>query len=419
MAANLLSLKLLFFIFLSSTYIYKSAFSEENYIVTIVNKIPITKVDIYNRAKLISISVDKSSEVKNIKNYYNQSLQTLINEKIIFSAGKKINKNLSSIVSNQANQMLLAEFENSKQKLDQFIKKYSIPKSTLLEKYKAQLIWGIVLRNKYKTQFAKIEKNIKQTIELNEYKKDEDLYDLAEIVINRNNNNKLLEKINLALKNGANFLEIAKQISISSSAKLNGKVGWRNYQDLPQFIKNKDIIINEGEIFTFAEKDKIKIIKVLAKRQKGKISKKEDQVLLVQLKFPINFQKKSIAYENIKNELNSILSNKSTCEVLKIFEKKNSKNIDLKVIKSRMADLSPKIENIIKKINLFEISAPIFLGNYGYTYVKCDKRSAKLDNINYDKLKEKKLNQYFLIYSEKLLKRLNNEASIILVEKIK
>jgi len=419
MTINLLSLKLLFLIFLSSTYIYKDAFSEENYIVTIVNKIPITKVDIFNRAKLISISVDKSSEVKNIKNYYNQSLQTLINEKIIFSAGKKINKNLSSIVSNQANQILLAEFQNSKQKLDQFIKTYSIPKPTLLEKYKAQLIWGIVLRNKYKTQFAKIEKNIKQTIELNEYKKDEDLYDLAEIVINKKNNNKLLEKINLALKNGANFLEIAKQISISSSAKLNGKVGWSNYQDLPQFIKNKDIIINEGEIFTFSEKDKIKIIKVLAKRQKGKISKKEDVVLLVQLKFPINFQKKSIAYENIKNELNSILSNKSTCEVLKIFEKKNSKNIDLKVIKSRMADLSPKIENIIKKINLFEISAPIFLGNYGYTYVKCDKRSAKLDNINYDKLKEKKLNQYFSIYSEKLLKRLNNEANIILVEKIK
>ena len=419
MAANLLSLKLLFFIFLSSTYIYKSAFSEENYIVTIVNKIPITKVDIYNRAKLISISIDKSSEEKNIENYYNQSLQALINEKIIFSAGKKINKNLSSIVSNQANQILLAEFQNSKQKLDQFIKKYSIPKSTLLEKHKAQLIWGIVLRNKYKTQFAKIEKNIKQAIELSEYKKEEDLYDLAEIVINKKNNNKLLEKINLALKNGANFLEIAKQISISSSAKLNGKVGWSNYQGLPQFIKNKDIIINEGEIFIFSEKDKIKIIKVLAKRQKGKISKKEDEVLLVQFKFPINFQKKSIAYENIKNELNSILSNKSTCDVLKIFEKKNSKNIDLKVIKSRMADLSPKIENIIKKINLFEISAPIFLGNYGYTYVKCDKRSAKLDNINYDKLKEKKLNQYFLIYSEKLLKRLNNEARILFVEKIK
>ena len=416
MSINFLNLKLLFLIILSSAYIFKNAFSEENYIVTIVNKIPITMVDIFNRAKLISIA--KNSEVKNLENYYSQSHQTLINEKVIFSAGEKINKNLSSIVSNQANQMLLAEFENSKQKLDQFIKIYSIPKSTLLEKYKAQLIWGIVLRKKYKKQFSKIEKNIEQTIESKEYNNKEDLYDLAEIVIN-NDNNKLLEKINFALKDGASFLEIAKQISISSSAKFNGKIGWNNYQGLPQFVKNKGTIINEGEIFSFAEKDKIKIIKVLAKRHKGRISKKEDIVLLLQIKFPINFQKKSTAYKNIKNELNDLLSNKSSCDVLKIFEKKNSKNLGLKVINSRIADLSPKIENMINSINLFEISKPIFLGNYGYTYVKCDKRVARLDKTNYKKIKEIKLNKYYSLYSEKLLKRLNNEANILFVEKIK
>ena len=418
MNKNFLNLKLFFLIILFSSYLFKNALSEENYIVTIVNKIPITKVDIFNRAKLISASINKNSKLKNVENYYNQSLQTLINEKIIFSAGQKINKNLSSIVSNQANQILLAEFENSKQKLDQFIKIYSIPKSTLLEKYKAQLIWGIVLRDKFKREFSKIEKHIEQTIESKEYKNNEDLYDLAEIIIN-NDNKRLLEKINFALNDGANFLEIAKQISISSSAKFNGKIGWNNYQNLPQFIKNKRTMINEGEIFTFAEKDKIKIIKVLAKRHKGKISKKEDIVLLIQIKFPINFQKKNIAYENIENELRNLLSNKSSCDVLKIFEKKNSKKLDLKVIKSRIADLSPKIENIIKSISLFEISKPIFIGNHGYTYVKCDKRVAKLDKINYKKLKERKLNQYFLIYSEKLLKRLNNEANVLFVEKMK
>ena len=418
-AINFLNLKFLFFIIFFSICTLKHAFSEENYIVTIVNKIPITKVDIFNRAKLISVSVDKNSEIKNIENYYNQSLQTLINEKIILSAGKKINKNLSSIVSNQANQILLAEFGNSKQKLNQFINKYSISKSILLEKHKAQLIWGIVLRNKYKEQFSKIEKNIEQIIDSNEYKKNEDLYDLAEIVIYKNNNNRLLEKINFALKDGANFLEIAKQISISSSAKFNGKIGWNSYQDLPQFIKNRGRLINEGETFTFTEKDKIKIIKVLAKRQKGKISKKEDIMLIVQIKFPINFQKKNIAYKKIKNDLNNLLSNKKTCEVLKIFEKKNSKNLDLKVIKSRIADLSPRIESIVRRTNFFETSKPIFIGNNGYIYVKCDKKEAKLDKINYKKFKEAKLNKYFLIYSEKLLKRLNNEANILRVEKIK
>ena len=114
MTIYFLNLKILFLIILSSAYIFKNAFSEENYIVTIVNKIPITMVDIFNRAKLISIA--KNSEVKNLENYYSQSHQTLINEKIIFSAGEKIYKNLSSIVSNQANQILFAEFENSMQK---------------------------------------------------------------------------------------------------------------------------------------------------------------------------------------------------------------------------------------------------------------------------------------------------------------
>ena len=94
MTINFLNLKLLFLIILSSAYMFKNAFGEENYIVTIVNKIPITKVDISNRAKLISLSINKNSEVKNLKNYYSQSHQTLINEKIIFSAGEKINKNL-------------------------------------------------------------------------------------------------------------------------------------------------------------------------------------------------------------------------------------------------------------------------------------------------------------------------------------
>ena len=97
----------------------------------------------------------------------------------------------------------------------------------------------------------------------------------------------------------------------------------------------------------------------------------------------------------------------------------NSENLDLKVIKSRIADLSPKIVSIIENINFFEISKPIFIGNNGYTYVKCDKKEAKSDRINYKKIKQTRLNKYFLIYSEKLIKRLKNDANILFIEKIK
>ena len=418
MNINFLNIKLFFIIIFLSTNLIKNVYSSENYVVTLVNKIPITKFDVVNRAKLIALSVDKNMPLKNLENYYNQSLKVLINEKIIFSAGNKINKNLNSLVSDKANELLLSEFENSRLKLSQFIKNNTIPKAALLEKYKAQLIWGVVLKNKYKDQFSKIEKNIEKSFELNSNKKTEDLYDLAEIVIDNKNDSQLLKNIKLALTNGVSFLEIAKQISISSSAKFNGKIGWKNFQNLPDFIKRQKNIINEGDIFTFFEKDQIKLINILAIRLNGKLSKKENNVLLVQVKFPINFQEPKVAYKKIKKKLDDFLLNKKKCDSLVFFEKKN-KEFNLKIMERRIADLNPKIQNLIKNINLLKISKPIFYGNNGYTYIKCDIKKAKLSKVDYKKLKTTAMNKYFLIYSEKLLKRLNNEANIIQIEKIR
>ena len=420
---NSFNFKFFFFIFFFIIFFFitlvKNVLSDENYIVTIVNKIPITKVDVVNRAKLISISIDKNISQDNLKNYYNQSLKTLINEKIIISAGNKINKNLSSIVSEKANQLLLAEFSNSKFKLNEFIKKIAVPKSVLLEKYKAQIIWGIVIKNTYKEQFSKIRKDIDKTLELNKKAQNEDLYDLAEIVIDKKDNSVLLKKINFALENGISFLDIAKQISISSSSKFNGKIGWKNFENLPDFVKRKKNVIKEGDIFTFVEKDKMKLIKVLVKRLNGKLSLSENETLLAQVKFPINFQKQNIIYEKTKKYLDSILLNKNNCEVLKNLKKENKYKLKLKIIKSRIADLNTKVQKIIKNINFFKSSMPIFYGNNGYTYIKCDSRKAELKKIDYKKLKNIAMNKYFLIYSEKLLKRLSNEANITLIENIK
>ncbi len=411
--------KFFFFIIFFCISVVKNVFGDENYIVTIVNKIPITKVDVVNRAKLISISIDKNISEDSLKNYYNQSLKTLIKEKIIISAGNKINKNLSSIVSEKANQLLLAEFSNSKLKLNEFIKKFAIPKSVLLEKYKTQLIWGIVIKNTFKEQFSKIRKNVDKKLELNKKAQNEDLYDLAEIVIVKKNNSELLKKINFALENGISFLDIAKQISISSSSKFKGKIGWKNFKNLPVFVKRKKNAIKEGDIYTYIEKDKMKLIKILVKRINGKLSLSENELLLAQVKFPINFQKQNIIYEKTKKYLDSILLNKNNCEVLKNLKKENKYKLKLKIIKSRIADLNPKVQKIINNINFFETSMPIFYGNNGYTYIKCDSRKAELNKIDYKKLKNIAMNKYFLIYSEKLLKRLNNEANITLIENIK
>ena len=151
--------------------IANNAFCSENFILTTVNKIPITKNDVVNRAKLLSFSIENKSNSERLKNYYNQSLNALINEKVILSAGLKINKNIVEMVSPKASQLLLNEFKNSKLTLNQFINQLSIPKSTLLEKYNSQLVWGIVLKNKFKKQLISLDKQIESSLKEEENNK--------------------------------------------------------------------------------------------------------------------------------------------------------------------------------------------------------------------------------------------------------
>ena len=388
-----------------------NAFGNENFVVTTVNKIPITKNDIVNRAKIISFSIKKNTDFKKLQNYYNQALNSLINEKIILSAGLKINNNIIKIVTPKANQILLNEFDNSKDKLDKFINYLSIPKAKLLEKYESQLVWGIVLKNKFKDQLLKLDNIVQNDIEDRKNRKTEDLYDLAEIVISKNNNQNLLNQIKSALKSGVNFLDLAKQVSISSSAKFKGKVGWKNYQNLPRYIKSKKINLNEGDIISFPTKDKIKIIKILAKRLNGKFSENETSVILAQIKFPINFQKKDVAYKKVKYAVKDLLTNKKSCKNLNIIKNQNT-NYSVNIIKSRIADISTKIQNVIKNFELYKISQPIFLGNYGYTYIICDVKKPKSEKKTILELKNKMMQKHYLIISERYLKRLHKEAII-------
>ena len=396
--------------------ISSAIYAKENYILSTVNTIPISKIDVINRAKLISFSINQDLKFKNLKSFYNQSYKALINERVIHSAGLRINKNINKIVSKQAYQLTLQNFDNSEDELNRFIKKLSIPKSAIIEKSETQLIWSIVLRDRFKSEIDRLEEKINENILRNNSQNQQDLYDIAEIVIDRSGNNNLLKNINLALQQGISFLDIAKQVSLSSSAKFNGKTGWRNYKNLPKYIIDKQINVKEGDVFTFPVRDKIRIIKILVKRNKGRLSKTENKILLVQVKFEINFKTKKAAYTDVKQKLSKLLGDKKNCDELK---KINDKSIKLNIINSRVADLSTNIQKVIinKKIN--EITDPIYIGNDGYTHVVCDKKQAKLSQKNYNKIKKDFMSKQFQIFSEKHLKQLNKQANIINIKEIK
>ena len=86
-------------------------------------------------------------------------------------------------------------------------------------------------------------------------------------------------------------------------------------------LRKKNVIKREISLLLL-KKTRVKLIKVLVKRLNGKLSLSENETLLAQVKFPINFQKQNIIYEKTKKYLDSILLNKNNCEVLKNLKKR-------------------------------------------------------------------------------------------------
>ena len=92
------------------------------------------------------------------------------------------------------------------------------------------------------------------------------------------------------------------------------------------------------------DKEKIKLIKILVKRENGKLSIKENIIILAQVKFKVDFQTKSFAYRKVKDNLDTLLSKNKNCKVLNSYPKSTDKNLILKIRKSRIADLNPKFK---------------------------------------------------------------------------
>jgi len=274
----------------------------------------------------------------------------------------------------------------------------------------------MVLKNKFRQQSNSIDNEIKKIISLRELEKNKDKYELAEIIIPKKNNLDLFNRIMTALKQGANFSNIAKQVSISPSSKLGGKVGWKTYKNLPYNITKDNLKINEGDLFNFMTKDSINIIKILIKRNKGKISNIENKVLLAEINFKINFGNKDQIYKKIQNKLSFLLKDRKSCDVL---PKIKSENIKIRVIEARIADLDINLQKSLKNLQLLQSTSPTYKGNNGYLFVFCDLKRIKLKDINPNLIKKKLTKKRLAIFNVRILKKLTQNAVIKTINKIK
>ena len=227
--------------------------SSENFIVLKVNNNIITKIDVDNEYKYL-IALNSNLEKLNKEKLYKLSKDSIIREKIKKDEIEKYididdldNENFEVIFKNFYNNLGL----KSKKEFETYLANYDLSFNDVKQKIFIEISWNNLIYNKFIDQIQINENLIKKQIE-NKKNQNKSItsYLLSEILFEVNDNETYEDKTIEILKNikGIGFEATANIYSIADSAKLGGKLGWIDGDQVSKNIIQDLEILNQGDL---------------------------------------------------------------------------------------------------------------------------------------------------------------------------
>ena len=404
-----LNVILVFFIFGITDKVYST---EKNFVIATIDRSPITYFDLKEKAKLIHFLRTKNSDYKNVKKYFELSLESLISEKLLIKKAKEFNKNILVLTQKDASKYLLERNNNSIEVFEYYLKKNNLSKSMVISNVQMEIIKKYLIGqmfekeyNDYLEEISKISKN----------KNDE--IDLEQIIIRVDKKNiKIInsidEQINFLSNKGYSFKEISKILSKNNLIKVSaGRSGWQNKNNFKSNIFDKLFQFPEGKIIKEKFNDNLNYLRIISKRENGQLSSREQIIDLIKLSY-LNSKKNTI---NLK-ELHQKYSKLSCKDIytklteLKIF--------DLSFQKVNLTNFSEKILLMIKKTDVKQFTDPIVFNKENIQFYICSKININKKTTSQKVYDEKRLMEKVNILTNKILKILKKDAIIDIKIKI-
>ncbi len=240
-----------FLIILFSIISNKSIYSSEVYIVSKVNNIIITNVDVENEYRYL---IALNNDLKNIdkKKIMKLAKESIIREKIKETELKNhfdLNKENKYIDRILANFYKALDLKNEKEFIN-YLLNYDLLFDEVKKKIVIEAAWNDLIYTKYIDKIQIDEQKIKKKInKLISDKKRQNVYLLSEILYNENNAENNENKYKLIKKSIAEigFKNTANIHSISDTAKLGGQIGWIKESQLSKIIKKEIVKLEIGK----------------------------------------------------------------------------------------------------------------------------------------------------------------------------
>lgn len=390
-------------------------------VVAVIDGTAISSVDLENKIRLLLLTTGKSDNAENAKLYRDEALEMLIDETLKIQAGRSLNPESLTQATTTARAFFENIYADEILSATERLQAAGIRASTALDQIKADIVWTGVLTQKFRRQFAQVDTlaNAERTKILADLSAPQ--YKISEIVLMPipsrplAKTHELVEQLEKAISDGADFNAIAAQYSMSGSSKNGGNIGWVQAKKLPsdilQAIENtrlseKNIVLLKSEDFSY-------IFRLEGYREFGFNDPRLDTVSMARavLMLPPNISEeaKDAQISKLKAEAEKITS----CDALRKYHLSLGSEVLGQINNIVIEKLENSFQQLVLGLKVEEASDVIQTAdNELSVFMICSRVKEAPDIPSLEKLKEAEFNKLYSVLSLRYLMRLRRAASI-------
>ena len=388
-------------------------------VISLVNGEPLTSLDLEERLKFLSFSTGQDITAQNQDQFERDAIQILIDEKLKLQAARQIDEAIIANARANARQLVDQTFGGEGQSASKLLKDNNISIQVALNKATSDLAWVNVLQRTFPKQFEAVEKLTDDELLRLEGTASEPQVRLLEIVLLPSKERPLVSTIELAtqivdaVRNGTDFRGIARQYSVSSSAKNGGDIGWAQLQRLPASFFDP---LNEAE--TGDTLDPIildGIVYVLQKqgyRPEGLLDSSLFQVSMARAVLEVSDPTSETMVDKAREEILRRTSSVDNCDDMRglNIELGSGAQADLKDL--TLGELAPQLASVIAPLKVNEKTSPILFAEGFSIIMLCSKSEPVVAFPSREEIERGELDKLFSVLSSRYLIRLRRSAVI-------
>ena len=390
-------------------------------VVAVIDGTAISSVDLEHKIRLLLLTTGKNDNAKNVKLYRDEALEMLIDETLKMQAGRSLKPEALAQATTTARAFFENIYADEILSATERLQAAGIRASTALDQIKADIVWTGVLTQKFRRQFAQVDTlaNAERTKILADLSAPQ--YKISEIVLMPipsrplAKTHELVEQLEKAISDGADFNAIAAQYSMSGSSKNGGSIGWVQAKKLPsdilQAIENKrlsgkNIVLLKSEDFSY-------IFRLEGYREFGFKDPRLDTVSIARavLMLPPNIstEAKDAQISRLRAKTEKI----NSCDALRKYHVSLGSEVIGQIDNIVIEKLENSFQKLVLGLKVEEVSDVIQTAdNELSVFMICSRVKEKPDIPSFEKLKEAEFNKLHSVLSLRYLMRLRRAASI-------